>query len=125
MGANAVRDALAAGEPGAEELVGVCAVDLCAGRAAGCAAGLARDGQDAARFVDGGVAVEQFAGGSIDVIDAAAQQNRLQASARMPDGACRDGIGGQRWYSSRRAPCGAEWTSGGEPMTRRMSLRVW
>jgi hypothetical protein len=49
MGANAVRDALAAGEPGAEELVGVCAVDLCAGRAAGCAAGLARDGQDAAR----------------------------------------------------------------------------
>jgi hypothetical protein len=49
-------DALAAGESGADELVGVGAVDLGAGRAAGGAAGLAGDGQDAAGFVDGGVA---------------------------------------------------------------------
>jgi len=41
-------DALAAGEPGADGLVGVGAVDLGAGRAAGGAAGLAGDRQDAA-----------------------------------------------------------------------------
>jgi hypothetical protein len=51
--------------------------------------------------VDGGVAVEQFAGGTVDVIDAATQQDGLQASAGVPDGACRDGVGGQRWCSSR------------------------
>jgi hypothetical protein len=66
------RDALAAGQPGADELVGVGPVDLRAGRAPGGAAGLARDGQEAARFVNGGVAVEQFAGGAVDVVDAAA-----------------------------------------------------
>ena len=95
-------DALAAGQPGADELVGVGPVDLRARRAPGGAAGLARDGQDPAGFVDGGVAVEQFAGGAVDVVDAATQQDGLQASAGVPDGACRDGVGGQRWYSSRR-----------------------
>ncbi len=59
-------DAFAAGQSGADELV-----DLGAGWAPGGAAGLACDGQDAAGFADGGVAVEQFAGGSVDVIDAA------------------------------------------------------
>ena len=100
-------DALAAGQPGADELVGVGAVDLGAGRAAGGAAGLAGDRQDAAGFVDGGVAVDQFAGAAVDVVGAAAQQNRLQAPSGVPDGTCGD-RGGQRRYSSRRA-----WTSGG------------
>ena len=100
-------DALAPGEPGADELVGVGAVDLGAGRAAGGAAGLAGDGQDAAGFVDSGVAVDQFASAAVDVIGAAAQQNRLQAPSGVPDGTCGD-RGGQRRYSSRRT-----WTSGG------------
>jgi hypothetical protein len=43
--------------------------------------------------VDGGVTVQQFASGTVDVIDAATQQNRLQASSGMPDGACGDGDG--------------------------------
>ena len=95
-------DALATGQPRADELVSVGAVDLGAGRAAGGAAGLARDGQDAAGLVDGGVAVDQFAGAAVDVVGAAAQQNRLQAPSGVPDGACGD-RGGQRRYSSRRA----------------------
>jgi hypothetical protein len=40
-------DALAAGQPGADELIGVGAINLGAGRAAGGAAGLAGDRQDA------------------------------------------------------------------------------
>jgi hypothetical protein len=72
-------DALAAGQPGADELTGVGAVDLGAGRAAGSAAGLACDRQDAAGFVDGVVAVDQFAGAAVDVVGAAAQQDWLQA----------------------------------------------
>ena len=52
------RDAFAAGQSRADELVGVGAVDLGAGRAAGGAAGLARDRQDPAGLVDGGVAVQ-------------------------------------------------------------------
>jgi hypothetical protein len=104
------RDSLAAGQSGADELVGVGAVDLRAWWAAGGAAGLAGDRQDAAGFVDGGVAVGQFAGAAVDVVGAAAQQNRLQASSGVPDGTCRDGNSGQGRYSSRRA-----WTSGGKP----------
>jgi hypothetical protein len=42
-------DALATGQPGVDELVGVGAVDLGAGRAAGGAAGLAGDGHARAR----------------------------------------------------------------------------
>jgi hypothetical protein len=44
VGGDGVRDALAAGQPGPDELVGVGAVDLGAWRAAGGAAGLAGDG---------------------------------------------------------------------------------
>jgi hypothetical protein len=105
MAGDRLRNALAAAQPGADELVCVRPVDLGTGRALGSAAGLAGDGQDAAGLVDGGVAVEQFAGGPVDVVDAAAEQNRLQASTRMPGRSCR-GIGGQRWYSSRRAFAG-------------------
>ena len=42
------------------------------------------------RFVDSGVAVDQFAGAAVDVVGAAAQQNRLQAPSGVPDGTCGD-----------------------------------
>ena len=96
------RDALAAGQPGPDELVGVGLVDLGARWAPGGAAGLAGKRQDPAGFVDGGVTVQQFAGIPVDVIDTATQQNRLQASAGVPDHACRNTVGGQRWCSSRQ-----------------------
>jgi hypothetical protein len=99
-------DALAAAEPGADELVGVGAVDLGAGRALGGAAGPAGDGQDPAGLVDGCIAVQQFPGGPVDVIDATAQQDGLQAAARVPGRAGGDGGVGQRRYSSRRALAG-------------------
>jgi len=70
------RDAIAAGQSGSDELVGVGSVDLGAGRATRGAAGLAGDRQEPAGLMDGGVAVEQLAGGSVDVIDAATQQGR-------------------------------------------------
>jgi hypothetical protein len=90
------RDAFAAGQPGPDELVGVGPVDLGARRAPGGPAGLARDRQDAARLVHGGVAVKKFAGSAVDVVDAATQQDGLQASAGVPDANCGGGIGGQR-----------------------------
>src|SRR5437899_472348 len=105
MRGNGVRDALAAGQPGTDQLVSVIAVHLRARWAAGRAAGLARDRQDAAGLVNSGVTVEQFAGAPVDVIDAATQQNRLQTPTRIPGRACGE-IGGQRWYSSRRALAG-------------------
>jgi hypothetical protein len=106
MGGDGIGNALAATQPGADELVGVSPVDLGTGRTLGGTASLARDGQDPAGLVDGGVAVQQFPGGAVDVIDAATQQNRLQAAARVPSGARGDGGSGQRLYSSRRALAG-------------------
>ena len=76
MGSDGGGDSFAAAESGADELVGVGAVDLRAGRALGGAAGLAGDGQDAAGFVDAGVAVQQFPGGPVDVIDATSHSSR-------------------------------------------------
>jgi hypothetical protein len=95
VGGNGFGDALAAGQPGADELVGVGAVDLGAGQAPGRAAGLARDGQHAAGFVDGGVAVQEFPGAAVDVVDAAAQENGLGASARVMDPG--PGVWGHGW----------------------------
>src|SRR5690606_12575407 len=77
--------ALAADQARADQLVGVGAVDLGAGREAGGAAGLARNAQDAAGFASGGVAVQEASGGAVDVVDAAAQVDRLAASAGRPD----------------------------------------
>jgi len=106
MGGDSLRDALAAAQPSADELVGVRPVDLSARRALGRAAGLAGNRQDAAGLVDGGVTVEQFAGGPVDVIHAAAQQNRLQASPGVPGRACGKGIGEQRVVLLSSCPCG-------------------
>jgi hypothetical protein len=106
VGGDSFGDALATRQPGADELVGVGAVHLGARRAAGGLAGLARDRQNPAGFVDGRVAVQQFPGGAVDVIDAAAQQDGLDAPACLPDAANGEGKDGQRWYSSRRALAG-------------------
>jgi hypothetical protein len=40
--------------------------------------------------------VQQFAGGAVDVIDAAAQQDGLDAPACLPDGTSGEGKDGQR-----------------------------
>ena len=111
---NSDRDDLAAAQPGTDDLVGVGAIDLGAGRTLRGAAGLSGDRQDAAGFVNGGVAVEQFAGGPVDVVDATAQQNRSQAAARMASGAC-GGIGEQRVVLLSSCPCGRGRASGGKP----------
>ena len=124
VGGDGVGDAFAAGQPGADELVGVGAVHLGAGWAAGGAAGLACNRQDPAGFVDGRIAVQQFPGGAVDVIDAAAQQDGLDAPACMPGGTSGGGDGGQRWCSSRRALAGRGWTSGGRPVARVRKYRV-
>ena len=65
------RDSFAAAQPGADELVGVGAVDLGAGQAAGGAAVLQAIGRTPPGFVDRGVAVDQFAGAAVDVVGAA------------------------------------------------------
>src|SRR5438046_1985012 len=83
MGCDGGGDALAASQPGADQLVGVRTVDLGAGRTSGGAAGLAGNRQGAAWLVHGSVAVDQFSGGAVDVIDAATQQNRLQAASGL------------------------------------------
>jgi hypothetical protein len=72
MGSDGLGDALTAAQARTDELVGVGPVDLGTGRALGRAAGLAGDRQDSARLVDSGVAVKQFAGGPVDLIDTAA-----------------------------------------------------
>jgi hypothetical protein len=102
VGGDAVGDALAARQSGADELVGVGAVHLRARWAARRAAGLTRNRQDPAGLVDGRITVQQFPGGSIDVIDTAAQQDGLDAPACLPVGSSGEGKDGQRWYSSRR-----------------------
>src|SRR5262245_8770846 len=71
MGGDGIGNAFAAAQPSADELVGVSPVDLGAGRTLGGTASLTRDGQDPAGLVDGGVAVQEFSGGAVDVIDAA------------------------------------------------------
>jgi hypothetical protein len=121
MAGHGGGDALAAGQPGADQLVGIGAVDLGAGRTAGGAAGLAGDGQDPAGLVSSGVAVDQFAGGAVDVIDAATQQNRLQAAARAAGGGCTSRDRGQERCSSRQALAGG-MDERRQPHARRGSL---
>jgi len=75
---------LAAAQPGPDELIGVGPVHLGAGRARGGAARLTGDRQEPAGLVHGRIAVDQLAGGPVDVIDAATQQH----GCRQPP-ACR------------------------------------
>src|SRR5262249_38488667 len=105
-GGGGIGEAPAPPQPRRAEVAGGRPADLGPGGALGGAAGLAREGQAPAGLVDGGVAVQQFSGGAVDVIDAATQQNRLQAATRVPSAAHGDGGSGQRRYSSRRALAG-------------------
>src|SRR5690606_30958102 len=68
-------------QSGADEVVGVGAVGVGAGGAAGGAAGFARHPQHPARFLGGGVVVQDLAGERVEVGDAAAQVHRLGASS--------------------------------------------
>ncbi len=83
MGGDGRGDAFASGEPGTDELVSVGFVGFGAGQAASSTPGFAGDGQDAAGFVGGGVTVDQFAGGAVDVIGSTAEQDGMDAAARM------------------------------------------
>ncbi len=112
--ATVAGNSLAAGQSGADELVGVGAVHLGAERAPGGAASLACDRQDPAGLVDGGVAVQQFAGAAVDVIGAAAAE-RVAGSLRC-GGWCLRGQG--KWAKAvllSSCPCRRWWTSGGKP----------
>jgi hypothetical protein len=71
--------ALAAGQPGADELAGVAFVDLGARRADRLAAVAAGGEQDAAGFGAGVVDRAQFPGGQVDGVDPAAQRDRMAA----------------------------------------------
>ena len=70
-------NALAVGQPGPDGLAGAGPVGLGAGRSAAGPPRLAGDRQNPARLVHGRVAVDQFAGGTVDVIDAATQSGHV------------------------------------------------
>ena len=73
-------DALASGEPGADELVGVGAVGLGAGRADRGAAVSARQVDHLVRVVVGVEGGEDLSGRGVDVADGAAEPDRADAS---------------------------------------------
>jgi hypothetical protein len=74
------RDALAAGEPGADELAGVLLVDLRAGRADGFAAVAARHQPHPARLGGGVIHGPPLSGGQIDSVGAASNPDRPGAA---------------------------------------------
>ena len=73
VGGDGGGDALAADEPGADELVGVAAVGLGAAGAGGGAAVAARLVDHPVRHADRGDGAQELAGGGVDVADVAAQ----------------------------------------------------
>nr|WP_246090102.1 hypothetical protein [Nonomuraea deserti] len=85
VSADRFRHALAADQPGPDELVRVGSVDLGAGRAAGDPPGFARHAKDAVGFGSGGVAVQESAGGAVVVVDFAVQVDGLAAAAGALD----------------------------------------
>jgi len=74
-------DALAAGEPGAQEMVGVAAVGLGAAGADGGAAVPAGLVDGPVGHAEGGDGAQQFAGGGVDVLDVAVQPDRAGQAA--------------------------------------------
>ena len=78
-------NAFAADQPGAEELEGVTAVDLGAGRAGGGATVAAGFVDHAVRQGRGGGGGEDFAGGGVDAVDLAAEADGVGASGGGPD----------------------------------------
>ena len=85
VGGDRRGDALAADEPGADELEGVAAVGLGAAGAGGGAAVPARLVDRPVRHADRGDGAQQLAGGGVDVADVAAQPDRAGASGGVPD----------------------------------------
>src|SRR5215216_4990956 len=73
------RDALAAAEAGGDQVPGVAAVGLGAGRADGCAAVAAGLERHAVRLVLGGVGLADLAGALVGLLDAAGQPHRVGA----------------------------------------------
>ena len=76
-----VGDAFAAGQPGADQLVGVAPVGLGAGRADGGAAVPARGVDHPVRQGVGVEGAEDLAGGGVEVADGAAQADGADAAA--------------------------------------------
>jgi hypothetical protein len=85
MLSHRLGDALAALEPGDQELVGVGPVDGRTGRAAGFAAGAAGLEQHAIRLPPGVVHGADLAGRPVGVLDAAGQADRVMAVAGLRD----------------------------------------
>ncbi|GAA3246665.1 hypothetical protein GCM10020256_74430 [Streptomyces thermocoprophilus] len=102
MGGNRVGDGLAAAQAGGDELVGVAAVDLGAGGAAGGAAVAAAHEQVSCGEVGGVEVAEDLAGGGVD----------FGAVAVEADGLCASAQGGEL------ADEGGEFPGGGEPGER-------
>ena len=107
MRGHRFRDAFAAGEPGADELVGVAAVGLGARRAHRCAAVPARDVDHPVRQGLGIQGADDLAGGGVDVADGAAQPDRPDAAtAASGGGRARCGSrGGWRGRAVRHRGC--------------------
>ena len=82
MGAHRFGDVLAAGEPGADELVGVAAVGLGAGGADRGAAVPAGGVEHLVRQRLGVQSADDFTGGRVDVADGAVQPDRADAATR-------------------------------------------
>ena len=85
VGGDGRGDALAADEPGADEVVGVAAVGLGAAGAGGGAPVAARLVDHPVRHADGGDGAQELAGGGVDVADVAAQPDGAGAGGGGPD----------------------------------------
>ena len=85
VGGDGGGDALAADEPGADELVGVAAVGFGAAGAGGGAAVAARLVDHPVRHADRGDGAQELAGGGVDVADVAAQPDGAGAGGGVPD----------------------------------------
>src|SRR6185312_6139850 len=85
VGGDGGFDALAADEPGADELVGVAAVGFGAAGAGGGAAVAARLVDHPVWHAEGGDGAQELAGGGVDVADVAAQLDGAGAGGGVPD----------------------------------------
>ena len=85
VGGDVGGDALAAGQPGADEVVGVAAVGFGAAGAGGGAAVAAGLVDHPVRHAEGGDGAQQLPGGRVDVADVAAQPDGAGAGGGGPD----------------------------------------
>nr|WP_208113108.1 hypothetical protein [Actinorugispora endophytica] len=85
VGAGGIRYGLAAGEAGADEVVGVGGVEAGAGRAARCAAVAARGEQAAGGLLGGGVGAQYLAGRGVGGGGVAGQADGFGAAAEVFD----------------------------------------